>query len=124
MAQDSNYLATSIYLAATATAPGAGTALVNIVSGSIPKGWYRLVVKVGFGAVVDPTAANINNFALGRGGSALFSNLVAPLLANSLNEHVFERVYFDGSQNCYIANINASGAGGVYNASLNMTPVQ
>lgn len=122
MAQDSNYIAPSIFASNVTVAPGANSVLATILSANIPKGYYDVECIIGFNGTAEATTPN--NFHFNRAGNILFGFLPCPSVANVQVKHIFRRIYFDGSQSATIQNTIAGSAGAVYNTGLILTPVQ
>lgn len=120
MAQDSEFIAQSLFASGVVVAPALNTALCSIVAP--PKGYYDVEVTVGFGATAEATTPN--NFHFNRAGSIIYQNLPAPGGVNSLYSHYFRRVFFNGAQNATLQNTTAGSAGAVYNCSITLHPVQ
>lgn len=99
-----------------ATAPTTGTAIATL--SGLPAGWYELRVKPGYGGTPDV----IDNMQV-KIGSAVLSQLIVQAVANGAPvDHVFPRVYVDGSDITVVPVANG-GVGTIFRAHITATPV-
>lgn len=111
-------LNTSVSAGAKVAAPGLGVAVATIAAGSLPAGYYEIVVNVGVSGTL--AAVDGTNMELKVGGTSVMvmANSAINTTANPIAGPYVFRTLLTGSQNLTVNAIAAATASSVYHATI------